>query len=523
MGLLVAAPALGLLPALLTPPACVPHHVPQIGLACDAGDGIFALYSDAGEFLGFSHGGDPPFAGPPPPLTAQAAATSGVVCSDGGTSEYYVQVIYARGHTDDDEYAAKLGQIRAVVHQANALIESAGTATGGVVRLRTKCVDGEIDVRNEVVVGSTQNTFNAIANALKARGYNTPRIKYWVYWDEAPSETQCLTGCIAGQGLLYQDSTLSVNNYNNGNPAAVPMFAMSFGFLDVRTMLHELGHTLGAVQNGAPRSTQAGHCIDGLDIMCYDDNGPRGSSYNDGICSVEVFDCGRNDYFNVNPSPVGSTVWLYSHWNVGSPLVRFTQHAGPVVQALDCAPGEVRNGEATTCSFAASASTATVSFLVHWADGTRTTTAAVAPGSTVTASHSWTGDAYRNVRVIAVDAAGKRSPAAGSSVAVECPLSRAGHIDAGLVVLDSPGISSADETGIPAACAGRTFDLRATGGIVDDFDVCWFAGSTEIGCDANGGDETGAIPEGADRARILFFSGEGFVLGGDYALTVRPP
>lgn len=481
---------------------------------------MLALYSDAGEFLGFSHGGDPPLPGPPPPLTAQAATTSGVVCSDGGGSEYYVQVIYARGHTDADEYAAKVGQIRAVVHQANALIESAGTATGGVVRLRTKCVDGEIDVRNEVVVGSTQNSFNAIAAALRARGYNTPRVKNWVFWDEQPS---CITSCIAGQGTMYLDDRLTLENYNNGYSGGQAMFAMSFGFLDVRTLLHELGHTLGAVQNTAPRSTQAGHCIDGRDIMCYDDNGPRGSSYNGGICSVEVFDCGRNDYFNVNPSPVGSTVWLYSHWNVGSPLVRFTQHAGPVLQSLDCAPREVRSGESTTCSFVASASTATVSFLVHWADGTRTTTAAVAPGSTVTASHSWTGDAYRDVRVIAVDAAGKRSPAAGASIAVECPLSRAGHIDAGLVVLDSPGISSADEAGIPAACAGRTFDLRATGGIVDDFDVCWFAGATELRCDATGGDETGTIPGGADRARILYFSGEGLLLGGDYALTVRPP
>ena len=38
--------------------------------------------------------------------------------------------------------------------------------------------------------------------------------------------------------------------------------------------LHEVTHTLGAVQNGAPHSSKAGHCTDEWDIMCYADGSP---------------------------------------------------------------------------------------------------------------------------------------------------------------------------------------------------------------------------------------------------------
>jgi hypothetical protein len=89
--------------------------------------------------------------------------------------------------------------------------------------------------------------------------------------------------------------------------------------------LHEASHNLGAVQWGAPHSTQPfgqslpqyGHCFQGADVMCYaEDGGARSQMVTD--CAnlpgaiPQNYDCGRDDYFNPAPPP-GS--YLASHWN----------------------------------------------------------------------------------------------------------------------------------------------------------------------------------------------------------------
>lgn len=78
------------------------------------------------------------------------------------------------------------------------------------------------------------------------------------------------------------------------------------------TMLHEITHTFGAVQDVALHSamrsnwaSQRGHCdFTEHDVMC--PSGDRNT-----LC----FDCGNDDYFNVSPSP-GSN--LATHWNVAN-------------------------------------------------------------------------------------------------------------------------------------------------------------------------------------------------------------
>jgi hypothetical protein len=91
-------------------------------------------------------------------------------------------------------------------------------------------------------------------------------------------------------------------------------------------MLHEITHNLGAVQWSAPHSTQPigsafpryGHCWQGYDVMCYTEDG--GASHpmrydcpRVGGAIPQVYDCGRDDYFNPAPAP-GS--YLATHWNV---------------------------------------------------------------------------------------------------------------------------------------------------------------------------------------------------------------
>jgi hypothetical protein len=84
-----------------------------------------------------------------------------------------------------------------------------------------------------------------------------------------------------------------------------------------QTLLHEVSHTLGAVQSQAPHGTGRGHCTDGADIMCYADGGPRDRQLRRcgalrGPFSAQ-YDCNGDDYFNPQPA-VGS--YLASHWNL---------------------------------------------------------------------------------------------------------------------------------------------------------------------------------------------------------------
>lgn len=125
---------------------------------------------------------------------------------------------------------------------------------------------------------------------------------------------------------LPQDSTPGPRNAANrgGNLAVVfgPDRALppqDAGGFESRMFLHELLHTLGAVQEGAPHATEGGHCYDGSDVLCYRDATARSALYTERACEPiggaigQPLDCGGDDYFNPAPAP-GS--YLARHWNV---------------------------------------------------------------------------------------------------------------------------------------------------------------------------------------------------------------
>lgn len=133
-------------------------------------------------------------------------------------------------------------------------------------------------------------------------------------------------GSIRGAAYQALDDSPGPGNANNLKGLA-GFVATPEGALDQpvnsefpRAMLHEMAHTMGAVQSSAPNQTSAGHCTDGLDIMCYDDGSPEAAGYSEGVCTTGgaaginySFDCNNDDYFNTNPAP-GS--YLATKWNV---------------------------------------------------------------------------------------------------------------------------------------------------------------------------------------------------------------
>jgi Ricin-type beta-trefoil lectin domain-like len=68
------------------------------------------------------------------------------------------------------------------------------------------------------------------------------------------------------------------------------------------------------VNNSAPNSSQAGHCVDGYDVMCYPGAGVAPTRLRcPDRADARLLDCGHDDYFNTDPKP-GS--YLATHWNV---------------------------------------------------------------------------------------------------------------------------------------------------------------------------------------------------------------
>jgi hypothetical protein len=189
------------------------------------------------------------------------------------------------------------------------MVYDAGVATGTAANLKVRCTNGEIDVLNEVLPTDEDDAdYESIMGDLTEKGYASPRVKYWIYYDDRGA---CPCGGIAN---LWLDESALPTNLNNGF-GPLPMFSITFGYDSTRIMLHELSHNLGAVQDGAPHTTEAGHCWDGRDTMCYNDGGPQAFRYTNGLCAVETYDCGKDDYFHANPAE-GS--YLAENWNIGS-------------------------------------------------------------------------------------------------------------------------------------------------------------------------------------------------------------
>lgn len=329
--------------------------MPGVGLVCDRPDGLLDVFTFDGIPVGTSHGPDPV----PAPADATALAGTTPACVDGAPGTYYAQVIYARAYDDTDGYASWAPRIRSMVGAANRLVDDAGAATGGRVDIRVKCVGDVIEVRNETLpTARASASFSSIVNDLRAKGYTDGKVKHWVFYDDTGA---CSCG---GMGHLYGDDRPGAENANNGNGAA--LFAVTFGYDSVRIMLHELGHNLGAVQGSAPRSTGAGHCVDGSDTMCYNDGGPRAGNYTATRCSIEVFDCGKDDYFHANPEP-GS--YLATHWNLGDRVNRFFRFGQPAVKTLLC-DAEVEAGSPLACILNSADESTGVRFGLDWGDGT---------------------------------------------------------------------------------------------------------------------------------------------------------
>ena len=123
---------------------------------------------------------------------------------------------------------------------------------------------------------------------------------------------------IAGYASFWLDDRPGAVNWSNRGGLFAFVFgsASNPGFVTPRrtSVLHELAHTLGAVQDSAPNATGMGHCTDEYDVLCYADGGPQNTmTWDCGSAAESLFDCGADDYFAAAPA-AGS--YLATHWNL---------------------------------------------------------------------------------------------------------------------------------------------------------------------------------------------------------------
>ena len=253
-----------------------------------------------------------------------------------------IKVIYARPNGSASRFPLFSNVIQGQVKSLSTLVH---TASGDRQSIRfdlgTSCGPSYVDVQSielprtlsyyqGLSAGGNSSTgapsrFEAILDDVQSLVPNTAqRRNYLIYADYLGGNGFPA----AGQGELYGDDKASADNFSNiGGLRAVvygtgePYFSDSDPSFADLVPLHEVSHTLGAVQDSAPHSTQAGHCYDEWDIMCYADGGPLGQTANVvrfsecGNSSAQSYDCHQDDYFNAVPAG-GS--YLATHWNLSN-------------------------------------------------------------------------------------------------------------------------------------------------------------------------------------------------------------
>jgi hypothetical protein len=226
------------------------------------------------------------------------------------------RVLYAHPAGTPDRLAAVKPQIQATMRRLNAVLNDESIASGGpTADYRVRCdAGGEISVDSFT---SASASFADIVSAARTEGYSSNAFDYIVFFHGA-------AGRSCGIASYNDDERPGAENVNNLGGGYAIAYA---GCWANETPMHEIGHTMGGVQYGAPHSTgTGGHCWDEADVLCYSPDG--GDLHQEGpvyACDTIRFDCGFDDYFDSAPEP---GEYLETHWNLGSPANAFISFAG---------------------------------------------------------------------------------------------------------------------------------------------------------------------------------------------------
>ena len=235
-----------------------------------------------------------------------------------------VKVVYAYPQGDPDRFSTYEDLIQSDVA---AVANWVAASSGGLRTIRfdtgTHCGADYVDIASiqlprtrATYTGSPSRAGMVMTDVKAALATMTGTRNYLVYADGLYANDWVL-----GTAQMPEDDRPDSGNFANyGGTAALVWGNGSPGFVLDRltTVLHEVSHTLGAVQDSAPQSTGVGHCFEMYDVMCYPDDGPRGAESDlvfncPETAPLLAYECGSDDYFN--PSPASGS-YLDTHWNL---------------------------------------------------------------------------------------------------------------------------------------------------------------------------------------------------------------
>jgi hypothetical protein len=248
---------------------------------------------------------------------ADAPTGASVSCFGDGVSGNRVQAVYAYPAGGQDNYDAVAPLIRRWAAIVDQVFNDSAAATGGVRHVRF-VTDSEcrLDVAKVPLSAEGEASFGGTLSDLAAQGHNRPDRKYLVWAD---------TYVICGMAEVMADERPTSDNVHDGHVSMLARIDRGcWGWAERSVEAHELAHTFGAVQPGAPNASALFHCVDEADLMCYDDDGTNDGMVNGPDRSVplawrcptgheRLLDCNHDDYFHTSP-PAAS--YLSSHWNV---------------------------------------------------------------------------------------------------------------------------------------------------------------------------------------------------------------
>jgi hypothetical protein len=267
------------------------------------------------------------------PPYRQEPVTAPVVCFGDGTSGPRVQVLYAYvgGRPNRaSEVRRRLGRDWAPRMQAMITAASKGKDLAIRFAFNPGCAGLSMPVvRVASAKGEPEEQFARLIAALQDLGYTRTDRKYQVIFDSWTLNGVCGLGELAPtmdqpHPANVHDGGPTLAGHTDAASAAglpdvlpMPRYSVVFratggprgydcweaGQSRAEVQLHELFHTLGAVQLSAPHSDGGGHCSDTPSVMC-----PGGRKLAVRACAtqrVQVVDCGFDDYWDPEP-PSGS-------------------------------------------------------------------------------------------------------------------------------------------------------------------------------------------------------------------------
>ena len=239
-------------------------------------------------------------------------------CGGSGSDGPRVTAMYVREAGDPDRYAASRTKILEELKFIDDVFAVSAAQTGGGRRVRWEVSSGCTPVvENVTVPDGSLRSFDATVRALEGLGYDRGDRKYLAFAD---SPLGTLSGGACGTASKFADDSPTGNDNDGGTAqhARVDLDCWSVSpDTYVSAALHELLHTLGALQDSAPHASGRGHCTDAADVMCYDDSAAGGKKPTL-VCPTAdrwQIDCNKDDYFHTDP-PAGS--YLATHWNIAS-------------------------------------------------------------------------------------------------------------------------------------------------------------------------------------------------------------